>query len=275
MLVCVWWQVQTWDGILAGGRLLTMSCSDKIARWNVLGVQGALLSLYIEPIYFKSIIVGALFNEHHLTRAVYSRISGIADLPPSYTPNYPLLHGVTNPPTRVAGKSPSVSLNWTWGDRNVEVIRSQTGKLNDMVPSRLCKQSFFELFVSLWDSLASSDLKDQVVALKLLPLSALRGMIIGDVPEYVTIDRVGKWDEDEDLPFTKPHRSGGVMKEAVSGAPGPSVRSMHLRRHCTYQQVKSLASTYTEAKHKLSRHFQKHWGSAWITKPQEQDRFML
>ena len=42
-----------------GERTLSMACSDKLSKWNLLGCQGALLMHFIEePIYFETITTG-------------------------------------------------------------------------------------------------------------------------------------------------------------------------------------------------------------------------
>ena len=80
---------QTWDVICMGKRLRTMSCSDKVCRWNVLGMQGALLSHLIEPIYLESLTLGYLYDHDHLSRSSCCRLSHQSDIDEVYLCHMP------------------------------------------------------------------------------------------------------------------------------------------------------------------------------------------
>lgn len=67
------------------------------SRWNILGLQGALLSSFIEPMYLHSIIVGSLYHTGHLSRVMSHRIEDIGQLPASYRRNQLLLSGKQTP----------------------------------------------------------------------------------------------------------------------------------------------------------------------------------
>ncbi|XP_019768658.1 double-stranded RNA-specific editase Adar isoform X3 [Dendroctonus ponderosae] len=148
---------QTWDGIIQGERLLTMSCSDKICKWNVMGLQGALLSHFIEPIYLKSLVLGGLMKESHLYRAICGRIENtLQGLPPPFLLNRPEMLKSTSLEGRQAQKAPSFAVIWAKDMENPEVVFTDTGKTNTGI-SAVCKQNIAVKFFRLHNKLSTID----------------------------------------------------------------------------------------------------------------------
>lgn len=157
-----------------------MSCSDKILRSNVLGLQGAHLSLLIHPIYLDKIIMGSRFDHGICVRAFCCRVEEETFRPDQmhhFKVNHPMINRVTDymvsPDTKL--KTCKVAANWSLegplvdGKKKlVEILDPQHGKAfswspfksqpnAENPPSRLCKAASFFRFKQILGSEAKKE----------------------------------------------------------------------------------------------------------------------
>ncbi|EFP08649.1 CRE-ADR-1 protein [Caenorhabditis remanei] len=129
------------DEIRATKTLRIQCTADKILKWNTLGVQGALLSNIMEPVFITDIFFGSSYstNDESLKFALYNRLG------PQENDRDIAVESI---PVDIRCQQ-SVAHVWARGFMDIEALDMNTGRTQKGSPSKVCKAAIFEAYRQL------------------------------------------------------------------------------------------------------------------------------